>query len=300
MPYPRVLLPVALSLLALAGCGGKGEATGSAARSDRLVDLSAQPPYVNALDVDPATGDFLLTTNRGFWRIDPKTDKVARVTGKVTAGKASSTVGTFLELVSTGPGRLLGSGHPDQTTALPPFLGLISSGDGGKTWKVISRLGEADLHKIVARHNRLYAFDAVLGALLISNDQGKTFTERFTPPGLIIDFEVDPADPDLVIASTESRLLRSDDAGRRWRPVASGDGIRLAWPAPDALYRAEKDGAVERSRDGGRTWEPAGKVPGEPYKFKAVGPERLHLALSEGTIVSTEDGGRSWRTAFRP
>jgi len=303
MPDPRALFGVALSLmvLALAGCGGDGgEETAGAARSDRLVDLSQKPPYVNALDLDPSTGDFLITTNKGFWRIDPEADRVTRVRGRVTAGRASSTVGTFLELLSTGPGRLLGSGHPDQTQALPPFLGLIASEDGGRSWRVISRLGEADLHKIVARHGKLYAFDAVLGALLISGDQGKTFTERFTPPGLIIDFEVDPRDPDRLIASTESRLLRSDDAGRRWRPVASGDGIRLVWPAPDALYRAEKDGAVERSRDGGATWQPAGKVPGEPYKFKAVGPERLHLALSDGTIVSTEDGAKSWKTTFRP
>lgn len=294
---------VATVVVLVAGCGGGGGGAGDSAplkRSDRLVDFSKQPPYVNALDVDPSNGDFLLTTNRGFFRIDAKTDTVARVRGTVRAGGASSPVGTFLELLSTGPGQLIGSGHPDKSGALPPFLGLISSGDGGRSWKSVSRLGEADFHKIVLKHDRFYGFDAVLGAMLISDDGGKRFVERFTPPGLIIDFEVDPEDPNHLLAATETRLVRSTDGAKKWRPTDAGEGIRLAWPAPDALYRAVKDGAVERSRDGGESWSPVGRVPGEPYKFKALGPEELDLALSDGTIMRTEDGGKTWNAAFRP
>jgi len=289
-----------VALLILAGCGSEDGSSRPPGRSDRLVDFSKKPPYVNALDVDPATGDFLLTTNRGFFRIAAKTRKVERVRGTITVRKASSTVGTFLELVSTGPGRLLGSGHPDESGALPPFLGLIASADGGRSWKSVSRLGEADFHKVVLKHDRFYGFDAVLGAMLISKDGGRRFVERFTPPGLVIDFEVDPEDPDHLLAATENRLVRSTDGGERWRPVDTGDAIRLVWPAPDALYRAQRDGTIERSRDGGAQWDLVGKVRGEPYKFKALGPEKLRLALSDGTIVATEDGGKKWKTAFRP
>ena len=165
---------------------------------------------------------------------------------------------------------------------------------------MVSRLGNADLHKIVLRHDRMYAFDAVLGALLISTDDGRTFTERFTPPELVIDFEVDPADPDRIYASTDGTLFRSEDGGEGWRPVEQAEGIRLAWTAPDALFRAERDGTVQRSRDGGIRWEKVGSVPGEPYKFKALGTEELLLALSDGTVVHTRDGGRSWEETFRP
>jgi Photosynthesis system II assembly factor YCF48 len=301
----RALTPVAVlaAVAAVAGCGNEAATSGSAAArppSDRLVDLSKKPPYVNALDVDPATGEYLLTTNRGFWRIDPETDRVKRARGVIRAGRRSSTVGTFLELIVTGPGRLLGSGHPDTKDQLPPFLGLIASDDGGENWRVISRLGNADLHKIVLKHDRMYAFDAVLGALLISTDGGRTFTERFTPPELVIDFEVDPEDPDRIYASTESTLFRSEDGGEGWRPVERADGIRLVWTAPDAFFRAERDGTVRRSRDGGIRWEQVGQVPGEPYKFKALGPEELLLALSDGTVVHTRDGGRTWEETFRP
>jgi photosystem II stability/assembly factor-like uncharacterized protein len=116
----------------------------------------------------------------------------------------------------------------------------------------------------------------------------------------VIDFEVSPDDPDTIVAATENRLVRSTDGAKHWRPIDEGTGIRLAWPAADALYRALEDGTIERSRDGGGTWSRVGKVPGEPYRFKARGAEELDLALSDGTIVSTGDGGRTWKTAFRP
>ena len=80
----RALIAVASGVLVLlAGCGGATGSSGPAKRSDRLVDFSEKPPYVNALDVDPGTGDFLLTTNRGFFRIDPKTRAVERVRGTI-------------------------------------------------------------------------------------------------------------------------------------------------------------------------------------------------------------------------
>lgn len=298
----RRLLILLLATVAAAGCGSQGSANTPSAgkRSDRLVDFSKKPPYVNALDVDARDGSLLLTTNRGFWRIDPEKDTVARVRGTMTAGGQSSTVGTFLEVKSTGPGRMIGSGHPDQRGTLPNFLGLIDSDDAGRSWHAVSRLGDADLHKIVLKHDKLYAFDAVLGAMLISGDGGKTFEEQFTPRGLIIDFDVDPEDPKHIFAANDSALFRSENGGKSWRATVQGEGIRLDWPAPDAFYRAEKDGTVQRSRDGGGSWERVGAVPGEPYKFKSTGPEQLYLALSDGTVMQTKDGGKKWTEAFKP
>ena len=288
--------------LAAAGCGSDAarDSDADTVRSDRLVDFTKKPPFVNALDIDPATNGFLLTTNRGFFRIGRESGDVQPIRGTISAGGRRSTVGTFLEIEVAGPGRLIGSGHPDQAGSLPSFLGFIRSDDAGRTWKVVSRLGDADLHKIVLAHGRMYAFDAVLSALLISRDDGRTFTENFTPRGLIIDFEVDPADPARVVASTADELFRSTDTGKSWRPLDRRKGIRLAWPAPDALYRALEDGSVQRSTDGGETWKEAGSVDGEPYKFKAVGSDELYLALSDGTIVHTVDAAKTWKAVFRP
>ena len=185
---------------------------------------------------------------------------------------------------------------PDRSGALPPFLGLISSDDGGRNWKSVSRLGEADFHKLVLKHDRLYGFDAVLGAMLISEDGGRRFVERFTPPGLVIDFEVDPEDPDHLLAATDTRLVRSTDGGRHWRPIDAGDGIRLAWPAPDALYRAQRDGTVERSRDGGARWDPSGRCAVSPTSSRRSGPRswtwRSATARSSPPRMAARSGGR--------
>jgi hypothetical protein len=292
----RLAAAVASLALVLGGCGGS-ETSG---QSTRLVDLSKKPPFVNALDIDPDSGDFLLTTNRGFFRIDPDEGSVKRLRATISAKGKSSSVGTFLLVTVTGPRTLIGSGHPDKQGTLPSFLGFIRSDDEGRTWRVVSRLGAADLHKIVLRHDRMYAFDAVLSAIVISEDGGRTFTEHFTPRGLIIDFEVDPDDPERLVASNDEELFRSEDEGDTWRPIVQARGIRLAWPAPDTLYRADKDGTVRLSDDGGDTWQDVGRVDGEPYKFKIIDDMHLYLAMSDGSIMETTDGGRSWEAVFEP
>ncbi len=294
--WTRTLSLTAAAALA-AACGADERAP---ARSSPLVDLRADPPYVNALEIDPRDDAFLLTTNRGFFRIPADGGRPTRVRGTVRAPEGTSPVGTFLEIDSLGPGELVGSGHPDDPAALPPYLGFMRSTDGGRNWRVVSRLGEADLHQIRRLHGRLYAFDAVLGAILVSTDGGRTWAERPTPRQLVLDFVVDPRDPERILASVENGLYRSTDGGRTWRPAGQGESPRLDWPAPDVLLRADADGLVQTSGDGGSTWERAGRVDGEPYKLRAVDADRAFLALSDATILETRDRGRTFTERFRP
>lgn len=301
-------LALGLAALGIGGCGSdrlSGAKGGDAPRetrgkSSRLVDFSQRPPYVNSLGVDLATDDLLLSTNRGFFRIARAGGKVTPIKGTVRAGARTAPVGTFLAFLSVDGGRrLIGSGHPD-STALPNFLGFIESTDGGRTWRVLARLGEADLHKLVVRHDRLYAFDAVLGAMLVSKDDGKTFSEQFTPRGLVIDFVVDPSDPATLVAATEEQLYRSTDGGRTWRGILDGEGMRLEWPARGGIIRADKGGAVLRSTDRGTTWKQIGQVDGEPYKIVAEDDGKLLMALSDGAVLESDDDGASWSDVFRP
>jgi hypothetical protein len=291
--------PALAALLALAAAAGCGDGDEPAGRSDRLVDFSKKPPYVNSLERDESSGEFLLTTNRGFFRIDPESDEVRRVRGRIEAEGERATLGTFLELNYDDDGTLVGSGHPDQRT-LPQFLGYLRSEDGGRSWRSVSRLGDADLHKIVFKHDRLYAWDAVLSALIVSDDGGRSFAEHFTPRGLIIDFEVDPDEPERVIVATDEQLFRSEDEGESWRPILRAEGARLAWPEADRLYVSTKDGRVQRSEDGGDSYDDTGRVDGEPYVLDPASAEELYMAESDGTILRSDDGGRSWDEEFRP
>jgi hypothetical protein len=290
----RRLLAPALALAALAGCGGTPKATSS----NSIVDPQGNTPLVNSLELEPATGDLLLTTNRGFFRIHH--GRARRVRSVATARGRSVPVGGYLELLSVGPKALLGSGHPDRKGVLPQFLGVMRSGDGGRTWTIFSRLGEADLHAMTERDGRLYAFDAVLGAVLVSGDGGRSFQQHITPQEPMVDLEVDPAQPLRMLIASDQTVYRSLDGGDHWRPIARSPGTHLAWPAAGALYRAEGTGTISVSRDGGDSWRPVGRVKGEPARLKAVDPGHLYVALRTGAILESRDGARSWRPVYTP
>ena len=293
---------LALALFALAGCGGGSEDARSPRPSGAasIVDPKGSLPLVNSLEVEPGTGKLLVTTNRGFFRVDPKGGDPERIRGVVTAKERSVPVGGFLEILPVGPTALLGSGHPDRGGALPEFLGVMRSEDGGRTWSVIARLGEADLHRMVMKRGRLYAYDAVLGAVLVSGDGGRTFEESVAPPEPMVELEVDPGDPRRMLLASERTTFRSEDGGDSWRPLARSPGTRLAWPAPDALYRADGAGAISVSADGGDSWRPVGRVEGEPARLKALDARHLYVVLESGAILESADGAKSWKPVYQP
>ena len=76
------------------------------------------------------------------------------------------------------PDRFLGSGHPAPDQTLPPNLGLIESRDGGQTWQSLSLLGDADFHVLQSAGRRVYGFDATHARLMVSSDDGRSWSER--------------------------------------------------------------------------------------------------------------------------
>ena len=175
----------------------------------------------------------------------------------------------------------------------------MRSNDDGKTWNVVSRLGTADLHVIREAGSKLFAWDAVLGAVLVTTDGGRTFKERFTPQDLVLDMVIDPADPSYILISTENQVFKSEDEGRGWRPLRNARRARFVWLRGGELFRATQDGAWEQSIDRGQSWKRVGEIPGEPWKVTAVDARTIHAALADGSIASTTDGGRSWKTTFK-
>jgi photosystem II stability/assembly factor-like uncharacterized protein len=208
-------------------------------------------------------------------------------------------VGTFLT-VAADAGELIGSGHPDRTGRVADFLGALSSSDDGKTWRVESRYAFSDLHVIHSVHGMLFAFDAVLDSLLVSRNRGRAWEERGGPPERVIDFVVDPTDPDQLLASTAKEIFRSTDGGRSWSATVAAPFARLAWPSAQVLRRADGDGLVYASDNAGASWEPIESVDGEPWKLLAEGEDELYIALADATILTSTDGGESWQEHFKP
>ena len=282
----------ALALLA-AGCGDDGDDGGS-----RLVDPD-RSPQINSLEYEQGSGALLLTTNRGFYRIED--GRATRIESEVTTPDGSSPVGRFLEIAAAEDGALLGSGHPDSKQKLSGFLGLLRSEDAGRTWSSVSRYAYADLHTIREIDGTIYAYDYVLPAVIVSPDGGTAWDERTAPPGArVIDFAVDPSDPDQLLATSKRVIFRSTDGGESWTSAASADAPRLSWPEAEALYRADEDGSVYESSNHGASWELVGRIDGSPRALKAVGPEELYAALADATIVHSTDGGRNWEEVFDP
>lgn len=288
---PRRLAAAALALAALlTGCGEDGATTSS------LVAPNVRPP-IHSLAVDAPGGGILLGTNRGLYRLER--DTATRIPARATTPDGGTPVGTFLAFTADGD-ELLGSGHPDRKGAAAPFLGLIRSGDGGETWETVSRYEFSDLHVVQAIHDRIYAYDAVLTAFLVSEDEGRTWEERLGVPEPFIDFVVDPQDPDRIVASSSRNIYESDDQGRSWRALASAESARLSWHEPDSLFRADADGLVYEGAENGSTWDLAGRIDGEPWELDAGTDGELFAALRDATVVSSPDRGESWNEVFSP
>jgi hypothetical protein len=294
--HARLLLPLTLLL---AACGGSGASSDPASTANALVDPDGDLPTVFELSAVPgSTSEMLLSTNRGLFKVSG--GKATPMPAKVTADGTTAAVGKTMAMTATDDGQLVGSGHPnDEGSPLPTELGILRSEDGGSTWTSVARLGDADIHMFVARHDRIYAWDAVLGAVLVSTDDGKTFKEGITPPGPVADMAVDPEDPDAIVITGETAAFRSEDGGETWRPLTSASDARLAWPEGGPLVRADADGSVHHSTDGGETWESVGSVEEQPQDFHVTEDGTLHLATADGSIFRSADAGRTWQPALR-
>lgn len=281
---PGLALLTIVVALALAGCGGDDNSAGPGAETS-----ASGPVHVHGLGINPGNRALFIATHEGLFRAPPSGD-----TSKRVGDRYQDTMGfTVLD-----EDHFLGSGHPDPREQLPPLLGLIESRDGGKTWRPLSLLGEADFHVLEAQGSTVYGYDASGGRFMASRDGGTDWSERMAPEPLV-DVAIDPRDDQTLVTAGQGSLYASRNGGRRWRRLRAGSGY-LAWPAHGDLYLTAPDGAVRRSADGGRTWREAGTVGAQPAALDAARPRELYVALHDGTIQVSVDGGKSWRVRSRP
>ena len=254
-----------------------------------VLEQDPGPVHVHGLGVNPADGALFIATHTGLWRAPA---------GATTAERVGDSKQDTMGFTVVAANHFLGSGHPD-TSDLPPLLGLIESKDAGRTWKPISLLGEADFHVLRSTGERVYGWDSSNERLMVSRDNGKTWTQHDVP-GLIVDLAPDPVQPTRVLASTDKGLYLSNDEGARWTPRPSSTAGLLAWPSASRTYMVDGAGSVAMSQDRGRRWNAVGKIGGQPAAFTAHGPTDLYVALHDGTVKRSNDGGRSWSLRSRP
>ncbi len=251
------------------------------------------PVHVHGLGVDPADGALFVATHTGLFRAAEGQRRARRV-----AGRQQDTMGFTV----VGPNRFLGSGHPDPREKLPPFLGLIESDDGGRSWREVSLLGEVDFHVLEASGRRIYGygsdFDSREPRFLSSADRGASW-RRLDAPEPLIALAISPADASTLIASGERRAYFSRNGGRSWRAIDAPAAGLLAWNAA-GVFLVGSDGRVWRSADDGASWREGAAVGGQPAAFDAGRGDELLVALHDGTIKRSADRGASWAVRAQP
>ena len=297
----RLALVATLVLLSLlAGCGDddKDDTAAPDADANRAPKIEDPGPiHVHGLGINPKDGALFVATHTGLFRA-PEGDPTA----KRVADRYQDTMGFTI----TGPNSFLGSGHPDAREKLPPFLGLIRSTDGGKSWQEVSLMGESDFHVLEASGSHVYGFgtnyDTREAEFLVSEDDGESWDERSPPAGLV-SLAISPNDPEQVVAAVEGGpandgLYSSDNAGDGWRPLADKVGL-LAWTSSGSLFLVDGEGVVSESEDDGRSWDETGEIGGQPAAFEADDDD-VYAALHDGTIKRSTDSGRTWTVRSRP
>jgi photosystem II stability/assembly factor-like uncharacterized protein len=233
--------------------------------------------HVHNLAVDGER--LLLGTHEGLWEQRPGQEP------QQLSQDAFDVMGLTL-----GPDRWYASGHPGDGMDAPSDLGLLASDDAGRTWSEVSLGGEVDFHRLVASGDVVLGVNAHDGRLLRSEDDGLTWTDLGTPP--LFDIAIDPADPAVVVATTENGLVRSTDGGRTFTPVATSSLLALlAWNGT-SLVAGDTAGRVHASTDAGLTWSPLGTLEGQPAAIAAEG-ETVAVQVDNDVLVS-EDGGRTF------
>jgi hypothetical protein len=270
------IVAVTIALVASSGDEGSGGGQGGV---QKIAD-------VHGLGVNPADGTLYIATHTGLFASPP---------GTATATRVDAPEQDLMGFSVAGPDRFVASGHPGPGQGGPTSLGLIESTDRGRTWRSLSLEGEADFHLLRARGNTVYAFD---GQLRLSTDGGRSWQERSAPEGLI-DLAIDPTDPNVVLASTESGVRASRDGGRTWDETSFEEPALLAWAAPRRVAALGADTTVSTSTDGGRTWRPAGRVQGQVASFASDADGALYVARPDGAVDWSSDGGRTWRPRSR-
>ena len=256
-----------------------GDSAGGTAGGDTAME------HVHGLGVDPETGTLYAGTHYGLFRL-PENGKGRRVADRVQ---------DFMGFTVAGPGHFLASGHPGEGQDGPSSLGLIESTDNGRTWHTLSLAGEADFHALEYRHGRVYGVNSMTGQFMVSDDK-TTWDGRTNLP--IADFAVSPDGPDVIVATTEQGLARSEDGGRNFALVQDAPLLLLVgWAEDGTLVGIGPEGTVYASPGEAGAWEQRGALESSPEALAAVSQDEIYAA-AHGTVLLSTDGGRSFTLRY--
>jgi photosystem II stability/assembly factor-like uncharacterized protein len=289
------------------------------------VPLQGQIPYGDVLTVeqDPIDSGLLYFAVLDWDAGVPLSGRIDTRQARVTS--LSDTCDCLHARVVADPhqaGRLLALAlNVDAASHMVTRWRMRESLDGGATWHDLSELaGKFDdkyrFHFDAVVPGRLYMPTAGAG-IYRSDDGGRSFIPRYDGmnDGLVVDFSVDPLDPDdFVLIRDLLPPLHTTDGGRNLSPVRAGffaDQLRTG--EQRRMHRAYGNSKVliafgtmslYKSFDGGASWAPwSSNFPFatqflKVIRFAGSGTQRL-VAYSRGyrggaMVHWSSDGGSTW------
>ncbi len=211
-------------------------------------------------------------------------------------------VGPVIDLMGltvAGPDHFYASGHPGPGVEMPEPVGLIESLDGGVTWAPLSRQGQSDFHALTSSDAGVVGFD---GAATSITTDGTTWRE-LDPP--VAPYALTASsDGAVLLATSESGLIRSIDAGDTWTAVDRAPLLQVVdWSERQTAVGVTPDGTVAVSDDNGNSWSERGRVNGPPQAVAALrtaqGQLRVLVVTDDGVWEST-DGARTFGSLDTP
>lgn len=169
---------------------------------------------------------------------------------------------------------------------------LVSTADGGRSWRDRVPGGPYDTHELAIHPDRPEALRVAAGdGFFESPDGGDTWARPMEglEVGYLRSVAVDPGDPDVVLVSAASRprtaYVAGVSDGRVYRREGRGPWwrVRDGWPdsprtiapllrsglRPGELWAADERG-IHRSGDGGRSWSSVATYPAPPNHLRGL------------------------------
>ena len=263
--------------------GLKLRSIGPALTSGRISDIAIDPADKRTWYVGVSAGGVWKSTNGGI-SFAPIFD-----------GQGSFSIGALAIDPANRSVIWVGTGENNVQRVVAYGDGIYKSIDGGRSWKNMGLKTSEHIGRIlvdprnsdvvyVAAHGPAWRGGGDRG-LYKTTDGGKTWTKILAGDNEwtgVNDVQLDPRNPDILIATTWQRLRRvyafvaggpgsavwrSTDAGKTWTKSQSGFpdvelgriGLSRSPANPDVVYAiadaAERKGGFFRSRDGGASWE---------------------------------------------
>jgi photosystem II stability/assembly factor-like uncharacterized protein len=261
---------------------------------------------VTRLEIDPSSAGALFAAT------------YSGVAHSADAGKTWSQIsmnGLALDMVVVAPSQ------PLQVYAAIDIGGLFSSSDGGASWRSVAQgypaaqtvglsVDPRDARTLVSAVRYVDPIGGLIedGRVARSTDGGTTWTTMLSAQGYILSLERCSANPDVLLAGTESGVAKSLDGGLSWQvlPITADNsnvfGTAISAQNCDDFYVMHGQVGPRHTTDGGQSFGPplvdglnevvSGSFPG----MMVIDPgdsSRLVLA-THAAVHTSSNSGASW------